>query len=710
MPDLEPISTKPDDEKLKHARDLRAQSHYVRLSWLRDAQQAYAFKAGDQWTDAEREALEQQNREPMVWNYIHPSIELVSGVLTQNPIRVRVSPVEKSDGFLSDVVEKAVDWIDENQIDADATETEAFEDAVTTGEGYIAIDIQPRPDNPSEVQFIQDTVPVWQVRRDPWGRKADMSDSRYVIVERWVTLEDFKIRYPQHKQHIEEIFSTHTEGITDSDSYAYVGVDEGFDADFEYYDYDGRRVLICQMEYFEDYRRHFWVSPENPAETREITPEQAKLLPKSQTIAVMAKKVKWLHFAGGIILYDKDSPVYPDGFSIVPMFAYADKSKKRIEYYGIVKNLIDPQKECNRRWMQSIRMMANQGVGLMGEVDAFVDLDQAQESWSDPDEITLLNPGGMGKVQEKTANTFPDASVRMEEVSRAAMKHISGINPDLLGLPQERQEPGIVVRLRQQQGMTILSKLLRNYKRMKKALYKRKMHLVMKYMPDWQLQKILGETDEYVIQDGMIINKETNAVAPIRAIRDMKYNLKLEDAPGNMTKTMTELSVFIDMLSKGFPVDPDAVIDRLDISERAKLRWKKFVEEGKQNQAQAQQSQMQMQQAMMQIDMQSKGAKAQADAARGQAAQMQAQIKAQESQIRAQEKQAGIAMKEQQQQFDQRMRRAELMLKYKQIEETRKDNLRNWIIALEDEDRKNLEADLKRAGFVMKQISEPETA
>ena len=608
---LTPLSKLDDFSKLSRAKEMRAQAYYADLDWIKEAQRACAFKAGDQWSDQEKAALKEMGREPMVWNYIHAMIELIVGILTQNNIDIRIAPVDSTDGFLCEVLEKLVAWIEDNQTDAKILDAEAFEDSVTTGRGFRSVDIQPRPENPTEVLFIEECAPFWQVKIDPGSRKQDLSDARYVVIEKWVTLEDFKLRYPEHADKVADIFFAHDTNLYSSQNgYDWLDPtisqhDDYSDGFVDYYDFENRRVLVCHVEYFENYDRYFWVDQTDPARTQEITAEEAKSYPKNEIIKTPGKKIKWLHFTHDYILFDDDSPVYPDGFSIVPMYAYPDKSKRTLRHYGLVKLFFDPQRECNRRWMQSIRLMANQGVGLIGEATAFVDLDQAQESWSNPDEITLLNEGGLGKIQERTAIQFPTASMQMQEVSRESMKQISGINADLMGF-REKEEPGIVLKLRQQQGMTIVSRLFENYKRMKNYLAKRKTYLITRYMPDWQIQKILGENDRFDIQNGQIIDKENGLVAPIRAIRDLKYNLKYEESPGNMTKTMAELAVFMDMVSKGFPVDPVAIIDRLDIDESAKSRWKKYIEGNNQ-------MQQQMAQMKMMMDQQSAQSKVQAD-------------------------------------------------------------------------------------------------
>ena len=604
------LSTLPKELKLKRAVEMREAAYSRDAVWVEQAKRAFAFTAGKQWSDTEIYVLETlQSREPMVFNHIHPTVQLIMGVLMQNPVRVYPSPVEKKDGFLCEIYEDIISWVDTNQAEAEFENHEAFEDAVISGKGFCGVDIYPDPKQPGQQVIIEEFhIPVHEVKIDPSCRRNNLKDANYIIWERWISVEQFKIRYPHKKNKIEEIFSLggagndHLSAKIDSmgtlQTYSHVGDmrnAEEYDEplSFDYYNSDSGKVLVCHMEYYEDYTRYF-IKEQN--QLIEIDKNKAKELEDAglTVLREQDKKVKWLEYILDEILYDGDSPISETGFSIVPIFAYKDKSSSQISYYGVVKNMIDPQREINKRWMQAINLMANQGQGVTAEPDAFIDPIQAQESWSDPNQITWVKPGALteGKIKEKPAIVFPDACMRMEDYAQETMKRVSGFNSDLLG-QNTRSDPGIVIKLRQQQGMTILARLFEAYKRMKKELYERKLALVAKYMPNEQIKRIIGESDQYIIEGDIVVDKKNKLQANLHDIRNLGYNVKIEDGSGNMTKQMAELSIFVEMMSKGFPVDPLIVIEKLDISESMKSQWKDFVIKGIQSKQQGQQIEIQ---------------------------------------------------------------------------------------------------------------------
>jgi len=142
-----------DEDKLSELKNMRDEAWYANLEWLEEAERCHRFKAGDQWSDDEKMKLRAQGREGLVWNYIHSGVELISGTLAQNPIRIFPYPVERSDDFLCEVLEDLIKYVDENQCNADVEETKAFESGVITGIGDVVVDVGPHPDNPAELKF-----------------------------------------------------------------------------------------------------------------------------------------------------------------------------------------------------------------------------------------------------------------------------------------------------------------------------------------------------------------------------------------------------------------------------------------------------------------------------------------------------------------------------------------------------------------------------
>ena len=162
--------------------------------------------------------------------------------------------------------------------------------------------------------------------------------------------------------------------------------------------------------------------------------------------------------------------------------------------------------------------------------------------------------------------------------------------------------------------LTMMAKLFKNHHRMQVQLAKRIYAIIMAHMPDTQIQRILGGSDRYVFDGDEIIDTKNNLRAPIRNMRDLNYNIDIEESPTNMTKSMAQLAVFIEMMSKGFPVDPKAVVSRLDLPESDKQEWTAYIEQTQKSNMEDRQYQKQLQQAMTQMQQQRDAMQAQKNA------------------------------------------------------------------------------------------------
>lgn len=612
-----------DDEKLEKLKDAK-QKFLDATAAFRESysekEEDYNFVAGHQYTEDELRALEDNNppRPAYVWNMILPAINLVAGILRQNPVVVKAMPREETDQLLADVINDAMEFLDD-KIGAETEEFEAAEDAAICGSGYVRVDVNVDPKRPTEIVIEEKNIPYYRVYRDPAGMRDDAKDWRYIFEEMWLSREDFKIAFPKYADKIDELMET---GFTYADLEGILPLDNVLEDDLplddysrpidpDFYNRKDDLIRVVRMQYWDTFTRYYTAQ-----DAQELTPEQAKVARKNgiELVEILDKKVKWLEFCGDEILFDDDSPIPYGGFSIVPIFWNKDKSSKGfVTHYGVTRPLKDPNREVNKRWSMALDSLVSQGQGVMAEIDAFVDIRQAEESWSDPRQITWVTKGALreGKIQEKPGLVFPQAAMQMEEMAQEAIKHISGLNPNLMGLQGSKGESGVVIKLRIQQGLTLLAKAFANFKRLKAELFKIKAAIVMKYMPEHQLRRILGNNDKYAFQDGNIIDQKRGFVAPIRALKDFEYNIKVEDSPGNITRSMAELAIFMEMMKAGFPVDPEQVIDKLDLTAGAKADWKKFIEEQKQQALQIQAAGAQAKSAVEQAKLQLKAAETQ---------------------------------------------------------------------------------------------------
>ena len=569
--------------------------------WQISAKESFEFRDGSQWADTEIDLLESSNRPHLTFNITKAHIDLIMGINEDQRTRYVCTPVNEEDGFRCEVLNNIIsllyekgDWIDEEDV--------SFESAVICGRGWTAIDFDINPNRYDQIKITESNIPVHEVRRDPASRKTDLTDASYIIWDKWLTIEDFVVKYPHLENKVKDAFATGSWPIMDSisrmapESTVYGGhdIDDVSDysdsLDVDFYDTKKRQLRVAHMEYWKTIKKHWFLNPTN--NTWEIVNKKWSVFQKEFALAYpeadlefevrTTKEVWWVQFGGNEILYHGKSPISFPGFNIIPCFLYGDVSRRKSNHFGIVELMKDAQREINKRVSQTLNLLANQvQPGMYAEVGAFVNQDQAEQSVKEPGSVTWLKDGAITKkrFQERSIPSFPAAIMQMEQFAQEIVRRITGINPDLMGTNDKRQEPGIVVQLRQQQGMTILKPVFKAYNRMRRGLFRRQISIITEHMPSQQIAMILGQQERFQIDDnGTITDKKTELTCNIRDLQGLDFDVDGEPEQSSMTQNMMELATYTEMQKNGFPVDPAVIVSKTNLPITEKVGWIEYLD------------------------------------------------------------------------------------------------------------------------------------
>jgi len=586
--------------------------------WQNNAQESFGFRDGyAQWTKEEKDILHEEMRPALTLNIIKSHIDLIKGLNEDIKQRYTATPVGIEDGFLCEVLNNVVYWLYEKN-DYEGEEDNAYESALISGRGWIGLDYDINENNLQDIKITMQSIPVHEIRMDPAARKRDLSDASYIIWDKWLSLEDFVIKYPKFENKAREAFevdSWPTYQLLDNltpESGETLNHDINDESDYSdmldvgYFNSKKRQIRVCHMEYWKYITKYFVYNVDDgklvplniPFKTYE---QQFKALFPDRPLQYETQTVKevwWVQFCGEEILFHGKSPINYPGFSVVPCFLFDDVSRRNGYHYGIVELMKDPQREINKRTSQTLNLF-NQQVqpGLYAESRAFQNVDQAEQSVKESGSITWLQDGAIGqkRFMERSVPAFPSAVLQMGEYAREMVRHITGINPDLLGMNDKRQEPGIVVQLRQQQGMAILKPVFKAYSKMREELFKRLVAIVMSHMPTQQVLKILGEPGRFQENDGILLDSKTGLQADLRNTDMMAYDIDTEPETASLTQNALELATFMEMGQNGIPVDPFVMISKTNLSASEKLQWIDYIEKQSDQAAQQAEHEMQMQ-------------------------------------------------------------------------------------------------------------------
>ena len=611
------------DDKLKLARNLFSEAISADRKFIKEAMEDFEFRDGNQWTDDERSQLAADLRPCLTFPLVKSRVDLVMGLREDSKVKYVATPRAKNHDFLCEVINDTVEYVYQ-KAGAEEVEDETFESAAICGRGWISVSFVPDPKRLGHIKIEFNNHPIYEVRKDPNSRKGDLSDAAYLFLDKWMSVEDFKVHFPKQVGHIKKVLK---DGYMLGDSIfggeELAGFEEEIDEDTKDYDTpldttffnkSKNQVRVVQLEYWQSYLKYYAFNPEDgkPVEFQWANKKELEALYREEYgipfeyTSIRDKKVGWIQFLGDKIIYDGDSPVPFDGFSPVPCFAYSDASKRSTNNYGVVRLMKDSQREVNKRWSQALNMINNNvQPGVIVEEDTFVDDEQGEASLKEVGGVTFVKEGAIKdkRIEVRNPPPFPVAAMQMEEAAKDMINQVTNINPDLMGQDRGRVDSGVVVRLRQNQGIATLKTLMAGSKHMKKAVFERVVPIILEYMPDEQIIDILSDSNRYEIQGNMVIDKETELSADIRDVRNVKYNIIPEEMPASKGRRLMELSVFLEMQGAGMPVDPNVIIDKLDISASEKKQWKNFLQAQQEAAEKARQEELELERMKIQAKM-----------------------------------------------------------------------------------------------------------
>lgn len=152
--------------------------------WRDEAREDYEFVGGLQWTEAEKQKLEQSGRPPLVINRIKPLINVLSGYQRLNRQDIDFLPRTSDDADIC-TVRKGITKYIMDQCDYDRNESDVFMDAAICGIGWFDVGYKYDAEIDDGEAYIKREDP-FGIYVDPEARKPDFSDAKYIIRAKWV--------------------------------------------------------------------------------------------------------------------------------------------------------------------------------------------------------------------------------------------------------------------------------------------------------------------------------------------------------------------------------------------------------------------------------------------------------------------------------------------------------------------------------------------
>ena len=323
------------------------------------SERARDYYDGKQLTDTEIETLKRRGQPPVVFNRIRRKIEWLKGLEVKQRTDPKAFPRTPQHTEGAESVTDALRFVCDNA-DWDMHRSNVYDNMLV--EGFGGCEIVHEENARGQIEVVVNHYPWDRLFYDPHSRKPDFSDARFRGVVMWMDEADFLEQHKGAKSHLEALCSSES-----------------------------------GTETFDDRPQKFWVDPAR----------------KRVRVFLMWYRDsggwKWCKFVKGHKLEGGESPyVDEDGRSVCPLImqsAFVDRDNNR---YGIVRDMIDPQDEINKRRSRALfGITARQTISVKG---------------------ALENPEHMKAELSKLDGNVEIALEAFEEAARVGMKPFEIVN------------------------------------------------------------------------------------------------------------------------------------------------------------------------------------------------------------------------------------------------------------------------------------------
>lgn len=543
---------------------------------------------GDQWNEKEKSELYSQGRNALVFNRIKRNIDMLTGYQCKNRLSSIVSPVENSSQLtadqLSDVLLNVLTTQNGYQIISDC-----FAGAMKTGWNLASIWMDYRDDPVNgDIRFSRESYNSFIT--DPYFTQLDFSDCNYLMRRKYLSLDQAISLIPERA---EELRRLHHNGNARDDKFTWL----------PYQTQPNGQDLLAYNEFYQQKWRDvpMLVDMETGEYTEfDVDPQRMnnfmKMYPQLKKVKKPKRYIERHVIVNNELMFSEENPYGLDEYPFVPFVAVFEPESAEwgLKIQSLIRCMIDPQREINRRRSQMIDILDSQiNSGWIADQNSVINprslfqSSQGRVIWRDTD----AKPGALEKIPP--ANV-PESMFRLADVFDKDIVEIGGMNDAAFGISENANDSGVMMMLRQGASVTTHQNIMDNLRTSQKNLSKK----VLKLIQTWTPQKIQK-----------IINKQPTA--EFYSQEFLKYDVVVQEGMLTDTQRQMYFRQLVDLKQLGAPISGEMLVKNAPLQGGAEL--KEQIQQAEQAQAQAAQQQAELQGQVMQSKMQESQAKAISD-------------------------------------------------------------------------------------------------
>lgn len=507
--------------------------------WRVGATGDFGFVAGEQLSTDDKALLDAQQRPHIVFNRVQTILKAVAGMQINGRSEIKFLPRNNEDTEVNEILTAASKWMADG-CDAEDEQSAAFQDCCVCGMGWTESRFT-YDDNPDGM-YVEESVDPREMGWDRTARKKNLTDARREYRIRKMPLSDAMQMFPGKKRY--QLDAEWARGFDVDRADKSIEQKRIRDGDDSYTEHDDKNevTLVC-FEWWE--REPYWRIVDDASNTlMDITDEEYQKL-KGRFAALgmkldgvrLTRKKYYRAWLGNEYLGGGPAPC-GQRFSWACITGEYDKQKRM--FYGLVRVMRDPQMWANKFMSQIMQIMNSTAKGgIMAEMGAFEDQEEAEETYAMPESITWMADGALSgakpKIMPKPGQGDASAYVNLLQLAISSIKDVTGINLELLG-QQDQNQPGILEHMRKQAGMTVLATQFDSFRKFLKIVGDKRLYFIQTRMSDGRLIRVVG--DEY-----------TRAVPLAKEKTTGQYDTIVDDAPTSPNQKEANWAIMQPMLA-----------------------------------------------------------------------------------------------------------------------------------------------------------------
>lgn len=531
---------------------------------------------GLQWSDEDRQTLEEQGRPAYEFNQIKGKINTAVGYQIHNRMDIGFRPRggeadQEKAGVLSKL---AMQIADNNKLHW--LETQVFTDGLIQQRGFFDVRISYQDSLLGEIK-VADLDPL-DVIPDPDAKSYDPDTWSDVIVTRWLTYDEIeemygaKSREAMEAEKVDEAdygdddidgeernkFGNSQTGYTDRMSHLTLA--------------DGsRRVRVIDRQFWKMSMVKVAISMTGDIRIIEhMTDEQVAELTGVIIDKRRMRRVRWVISTQSATLHDDWSPFAH--FTVVPFFPFFRRGKTR----GLVDDGIDPQQMLNKSLSQLqhiINTTANSGwISWAGTLANMREEDIEDRGAETGLNLVLKKDAPADKVPRKiAANPVPTGVDRMIDRAGQLLNETVGVNEAMSG-GDGREVSGIAIQSKQFAAQQQLAVPLDNLTRTRNLLAGRILELIQSFYDEPRIVRIT-EHDERGrdTSEQLHLNYPDEQGGVLNDLTIGEYDVVITEVPMQVTFENSQFLQSMEMRKEGILIPDQFILRHSNLADKQEI-------------------------------------------------------------------------------------------------------------------------------------------